>query len=83
MARKISADEARKLGLHPIGKKHHIRGMIEELEPGEMLHITREDFKWKARTPSFFCNQLSKTTDKKFKVLRTQNQKGWVVERVA
>ncbi|MEO8147682.1 MAG: hypothetical protein ABI723_08605 [Bacteroidia bacterium] len=56
--------------------------MIEQLEPDEMPYITREDFKWKTRTPSFFFNQLTKTSGKKFKVMRSQNKNRWVVERV-
>lgn len=82
MARKISADEARKLGGRPLGKKHHVRTMLETLEQGEFLHITREDFNWKRRTPMFFCNQITKATDKKFNIVKTTNNRGWVVERV-
>lgn len=82
MARTITAEEARKLGLRPIGKKHAVRGLIETMLVSELLHITREDFKWKNRTPMFFCNQVSQTTKKKFTVMKTQNKNGWVVERV-
>ncbi|MEO8149647.1 MAG: hypothetical protein ABI723_18560 [Bacteroidia bacterium] len=82
MARKISSDEARKLGLKPMGKKHPVRALIETMHPGELLHITREDFKWKAHTPLLFTNQIMKTSDKKFVVMKTVNKNGWVVERV-
>lgn len=82
MAIKVTAEEARKLNLRPMGKKHHVRGMIESMEAGEMLHITRDDFTWKGHTPMFFCRQIMKSTTKKFKVMKTGNGMGWVVERL-
>ena len=82
MPRLISSEEAKKLGLRPIGKKHPVRVAIETMEKGEHLHITRTEFPWKKRTPTFFVNQVSKGTGKRFHVSETRNKAGWVVERV-
>lgn len=82
MAKKISAAEAQALGVVPLKRRHHIRNMIETLQPGELLHITRHDFTWKKRTPSYFCNQITKATERKFAVMKARNNQGWVVERV-
>lgn len=82
MPRLIDKEEFRKLGKRPIGKKHAVRVAIENLEKGEMLHITRIEFTWKKCTPMIFVNPITKATGKKFIVLETNNRQAWVVERV-
>lgn len=83
MARKISKEEADKLGRRPFGKKHPVRVAIEDLKKGELLHITRSEFTWKKRTPLFFINQIKKSDPaKKFIIDETKNRLGWVVERL-
>ena len=82
MARIITAEEAGKLGLKKPGNKHRVRAMIEMMRQGELLHITREDFKWKGQSPMRFCKEIAKTTGMKFVLLKARNNQGWVVERV-
>jgi hypothetical protein len=78
----ISKDEVDIIGLVPFGKKHAVRILIEDMKPGEMLHIEREDFNWKRKTPSSFCRKVSKNTGAKFRILKQHNKTGWVVGRV-
>ena len=79
---KITREEAEKLRLLPFGKKHPIRILIEELKPGELLRISRQDFNWKNRTPNYFCNQITKHSRAKFKMHKIAGKIGWVVERL-
>ncbi len=82
----ISPEEKDKMLLIPTsrkrGKAHPVRLRLENLEPSQILHIPREDFKWKNRTPLYFISQIEKESDKKFELLEQADEKGWVVERV-
>jgi hypothetical protein len=80
--RLITKEEAANIRLLPFGKKHPVRILLEELKPGQLLRIGREDFLWKGKTPSFFCHQISKAGKAKFRVLKEVGKTGWVVERV-
>lgn len=77
----ITQEEAKRLRVQKLGKKHPVRAMIEILEPGQQLKINREEMRWKKFTPSFFCNQIKKTTGKTFTVYKIPVNKGWVVKR--
>jgi hypothetical protein len=81
--KKITREEAEKIPLQPFGKKHPVRILIEELKPGELLRIDRQDFNWKRHTPNYFCNQIAKRGKAKFKMLKIKTKTGWVVERLA
>lgn len=78
----ISKEEAAALGSLPLGKKHAVRILIEKLQPGQVLRVSREDFKWKAKTPNFFCLQISKAGKARFKTFKEPGKDGWVVERI-
>ena len=82
MTRKITDEELKKLRAVRIGKKHPLRAQIEMMGIGENLQVPPEDFKWKGQTPKRFCNAITKTTGKKFEVLKLLDKKGWVVIRV-
>ena len=78
----INKEEATGLRLLPFGKKHPVRILIENLKPGQMLRIGREDFLWKRKSPQFFCNQISKSTKARFQIFKEAGKAGWVVERI-
>lgn len=80
---KITDAEAAALKLLPLGKKHPVRILIEDLLPGEKLNVARKDFMWKAKTPSVFCSQVSKAGKAKFRVWKKWDKTGWVIEREA
>ncbi len=80
-SKKISAEDASKIQTVPMGKKHPVRGMIEAMKVGEILRISRQDFKWKDRTPLFFIRQITKATNKKFEIEKEVGNTGWVVKR--
>jgi hypothetical protein len=80
---KITREQAAAMQLFPFGKKHPVRALIESLEPGELLHISRGDFIWKRHTPNFFCRQISKRGKKRFRMLKKSDRTGWVVERIS
>ncbi len=42
----ITREEANKLNLYAMGKKHPIRAKIEVMEKGQLLKISRADFRW-------------------------------------
>ncbi|MBK5284078.1 MAG: hypothetical protein JJE25_01635, partial [Bacteroidia bacterium] len=44
MAKLLTEEEANQLGMRPFGKKHFVRILIEQLEPGQKLLVTRADF---------------------------------------
>ena len=73
----ITREDAKKLGLRPLGKKHPVRLALEHMEAGEIIYITRADFQWKKKTPLFFINQITKASGKKFIVSVTKNKQGW------
>ena len=81
-SRKITAEEAAQLSLVPFGKKHPVRILLESLENGEIAYISREEFRWKHHTPSFFLKELSKREARKFTIKNETGRGGWVVERV-
>ena len=78
----INGEESKKLQLLPFGKKHSIRAMLEMMEPGQLLRISRDDFRWKRKTPNLFCLDIERKTGKKFRTFKERNTRGWVVERV-
>ena len=82
MAKLITEQEASELGSRPFGKKHFVRVLIEQLQPGQRLYITRADFTWRKQNPNYFIIPLMKTTSKKFTITETHNRSGWIVERV-
>jgi len=81
MAKIITQQEAEGLGKRPFGKKHFVFALIESLKPGEQLHVTRQDFNWRKKTPNIFVLRIMKTTSKKFSVSNTRDRSGWIVER--
>ena len=82
MAKLITDEEANELGMRPFGKKHFVRVLIEQLEPGQKLLITRADFTWRKQNPNYFIIPLMKTTNKKFTISETHKRTGWIVVRV-
>lgn len=82
VSRKLTTEEVAKLRLLPFGKKHPIRIMISELQAGEYLQVSREDFRWKRQSPSRFCHELARSTGRKFAVFKLHPFTGWVVKRL-
>ena len=78
----ITEDAAKLIRTLPFGKKHPIRILLEEMEPGQILRISRQDFAWKGKTPNLFCREISKRTKAKFKVRTEHGKTGWVVWRL-
>ena len=81
MAKLISDQEANQLGMRPFGKKHFVAALIEQLQPGERLHITRQDFTWRKHTPSIFVRRIMQSSSKKFTIAVTNDRSGWIVTR--
>lgn len=79
----ITEDDARLIRTLPFGKKHPVRILLEEMEPGQILRISRQDFNWKGKTPNLLCLQIAKRTKAKFKVRKEHGKTGWVVWRLA
>ena len=82
MSKIISVDEANNLSPVPMGKKHPVRAAIEAMKANDILQISREEFRWKKRTPMVFCNQVARATGKKFEIKNTLNKKHWLVYRL-
>ena len=78
----ITPEAYQKLGLRPATKCHPVRAAIESLKPGQILQIGRQEMGWKGKSPTLFCNRLSKTTKKRFKTERLTSGMGWVVTRL-
>lgn len=78
----ITTEQKEKLRLLPFGKKHPVAVLIEQLEIGQHLRISREDFKWKNKTPGLLCQREAKKTGKRFEILKEVANTGWVVTRV-
>ena len=68
--------------IRSLGKAHPVRTAIEALAAGEAIHIPTQDFKWKHKTPSYFTNQLHKTTPKRYTVSAQLDLGGWIVQRM-
>lgn len=81
MAIILTEEEAKKLGPRPFGKKHYVRVMLEQLEIGQILYVTRADFTWKKQNPNIFIKPLMKATGKKFEINETANKSGWIIKR--
>ena len=79
----LNEDDLKKMRITPLGKKHPVRARIEALKENEIIKIFRSELKWKNRTPSYFCNQTRKLTNKTFLVYKLDDNKGWVVKRVS
>ena len=80
---KITREQAANFKLLPFGKKHGVRIMIEEMEVGELLMISKADFRWKKSNPNRFCKPISKSTGARFTVKIIAGKVGWVVERIS
>lgn len=80
--RLVSQEEIAHITLLPFGKKHPVRLMIEKLQPGEMLEISKVDFHWKNRTPACFCKEIAKATKARFEIYKYRSNTGWLVKRV-
>jgi hypothetical protein len=78
----ISKEEKAAMRLMPFGRKHPVRILLEQMKPGQILRIGREDFLWKRKTPSYFCRQIEKSSKARFTVLKEVGKTGWVVERM-
>jgi len=81
--REITREERAKMKLQPLGKKHHVRALIKDMEVCDILSISREDFRWKHRNPSDFTTPLMRKSAKRFAVFKIIGNVGWVVERLA
>ncbi len=79
----ITEDVAKQIRTLPFGKKHPVRILLEEMEPGKILRISRQDFSWKRKTPNMFCLEIAKRSKAKFKVRKEHGNTGWVVYRLS
>jgi len=79
--KKITKEEAEKMQLLPFGRKHPVRVLINELELGEYLLVSRADFRWKNHTPNLFCRQLMRASKKRFRTWKKADGLGWVIQR--
>ena len=82
MPKKLTAEEAKAMGLRPSGTKHPVRTLLDEMEVGEIIYITISDFRWKHATPQQFINKIEKNSSKKFSMKNHPGKLGWVVERL-
>lgn len=77
----LTEEQKNAIRLLPMGKKHGVRIMIERMEVGQHLRISREDFKWKRKTPGMLCLAEAKRSGKDFLVMKEVGKTGWVVTR--
>jgi len=70
------------VSLLPFGKKHPVRALLETMKTGQLLSISRQDFRWKKHTPNLFCKQISRNSEKKFEIWKLADRTGWVVKRI-
>jgi hypothetical protein len=70
-SKKITAEQAKQLSLVPMGGRHPVRGLLETLEVGEILRISKADLQWRnGVTPNYFIRQIEKRTGRKFRMQR-------------
>jgi hypothetical protein len=79
--KKFNKEEAMRLK-PAVGRSTLVRAMVEQLEIGEALLITRDD--WKAKdAPYRVVNYFAKKSGRKFKNGRMPDGTGWLVKRIA
>jgi hypothetical protein len=79
---KLTAEQLAAEEKHATGYRHPVRTAIIEMEVGEGIKVSREIFKWKGKTPNVICRQISKKSDKRFKVYNAVRGGGWIIERL-
>lgn len=77
----ITEEELARQKQLPMGKVHPVRALIEQLQPGQILSVSRNDFRWRNRTPRQFTNPLQKAGKGKFIVTKQVGDTGWFVRR--
>ncbi len=82
MIKKLNPEEFAQIAQRPLGKKHPVRVAIEQLLPNEAILIPRADFKWRKKSPNYFCLQISKNSNKRFATNSLADDSGWTVQRV-
>ena len=79
----ISTEDKNQLNLLPFGKKHPVAALLQLLQVGQHLRISRQDFKWRGKTPGILCKRETKRSGRQFEIMKERGNSGWVVTRVA
>jgi hypothetical protein len=78
----LSAEEAKDFFVVSSGRQTKVSAMASELKVGEVLIITRAD--WKRKKPPYdVINYLAKKSGRKFLKGRMPDGSGWMVKRVS
>lgn len=79
--KKITEAEAEAIVTKPIGNASHLRTMLLDLKPAEILLVERKDWKWKTKAPSVMCRRLERRSTLKFDCKVALDGSGWLIKR--
>lgn len=83
MPRIITPEESSKYQKKVTGRTTLVRSLMMQLEMGQEMIVTKEEWKWKRVGPNHLCRYLEKRTQLKFECYRILNaQGGWIIKRI-
>jgi hypothetical protein len=80
--RKLTREEAQKIKAKPEGRSNYLRGVLLNMEVGEIVLIEPVDWTQQYRKPSTYCLELGRKTGRVWKCVTALDGSGWVIERV-
>ena len=81
--KKLTKEEASKIGIIKHGNYSAVSAHLLQLEIGEALIINKKT-DWKSKSPPYrIVNYFTKKTGRKFEAGKTPDGKGWAVKRIS
>lgn len=78
----LTKEEAQKLKKKPDGKSSYARGVLLNMNKGDIILMEPKDWKRKHMTPKTYCLQLGRKTKREWKCEELMDGTGWVIERI-
>lgn len=83
MPKIISSEESGKYDKKVAVRTTLVRSMLLQMQPGQEIMVTKEEWKWKRVGPNRPCSNLERKSTLKFECYRVLNASGgWIIKRI-
>jgi len=78
----LSKEEAQSIKVRPEGRSSYAKGVMMNMNVGDIILLEPKDWKPKYKKPSTYCLELGRLTGRTWKCATALDGSGWVIERI-
>jgi hypothetical protein len=80
--KQLTREEAKLIKTRPEGRTTYARGILMNMNVGDIILLEPKEWTQKHRKPRTYCLQLGRKTHRTWKCVTALDGSGWVIERV-